>query len=130
VQKALGARSEDDNASVDVSKLLAAAKMVAGHGKGEGKAIAERLAGAVEKMKAATGKEQRKAFAAVSTAAIELAERATPSKAVGEKLFVAHCSMAPGGGADWLQTTDQIANPYYAKAMKGCGEVKRQITTK
>ena len=33
-----------------------------------------------------------------------------------------HCPMAPGGGADWLQATRDIANPYYATAMKSCGE--------
>jgi hypothetical protein len=30
-------------------------------------------------------------------------------------------------GANWLQTTETVANPYFPKAMKRCGEAKRII---
>ncbi|MCF6312838.1 MAG: efflux RND transporter periplasmic adaptor subunit [Verrucomicrobiales bacterium] len=41
---------------------------------------------------------------------------------------VLNCSMAfDGKGADWLQLGDQVRNPYYGKAMLGCGEVKMKM---
>ncbi len=37
--------------------------------------------------------------------------------------YVVHCPMAK---KDWVQTSDQISNPYYGKAMSKCGELKKQ----
>jgi membrane fusion protein, copper/silver efflux system len=69
--------------------------------------------------------EQREQFKAVSKAMVHLVTIHPPSAIVGEKVFAIHCPMAPG---DWVQTTDKIANPYYATSMKSCGEVVRSIT--
>ena len=128
LSKTLGARREQEK-PVSVEKLVGAAKLAAEHGQGEAKTLAVKLLKATEAMEVTDPKEQRKRFAAVSTAAIELVERTAPSKKVAPELVVAHCSMAPGGGADWLQVGRDIANPYYATEMKSCGEVKRTIAT-
>ncbi len=41
---------------------------------------------------------------------------------------VLNCSMAfDGKGADWLQLGEQVRNPYYGKAMLGCGEVMKHL---
>ena len=46
-------------------------------------------------------------------------------------LYVAHCSMAFGGkGGDWVQSSTQVANPYYGSMMFRCGSVKAQIAGK
>jgi len=43
--------------------------------------------------------------------------------------FKAHCPMAlDGKGADWLQSTDDLLNPYFGAAMLKCGEIKEQLT--
>jgi hypothetical protein len=59
--------------------------------------------------------DARKAFKALSAHAVALA-RGRPG------FFIAHCSMFPGG-ADWVQTTEEISNPYWGKSMPGCGEI-------
>ena len=55
----------------------------------------------------------RKAFKQLSAQAVALA-RGQPG------YFIAHCSMFPGG-ADWVQTTAELANPYWGKSMPHCG---------
>ena len=55
----------------------------------------------------------RKAFKQLSAQAVSLA-RGQPG------YFVAHCSMFPGG-ADWVQTTEELANPYWGRSMPHCG---------
>lgn len=57
----------------------------------------------------------RKAFKALSGRAVTIA-RGQPG------YFIAHCTMFPGG-ADWVQTTDQVSNPYWGKSMPHCGEI-------
>ncbi|MFT3828863.1 MAG: hypothetical protein QM691_04060 [Opitutaceae bacterium] len=57
----------------------------------------------------------RKAFKQLSARAVALA-RDQPG------YFIAHCSMFPGG-ADWVQTTDAVSNPYWGKSMPRCGEI-------
>lgn len=74
--------------------------------------------------------EQRGLFKRLSEAVIRMAGVCPPSTAVAERLFVAHCPMAPGGGTsegDWLQTSEDIANPYFATEMKQCGEITATI---
>jgi hypothetical protein len=70
---------------------------------------------------------QREAFKALSTRVIALAEALPPTRAMGQRLFVLHCPMAPG---DWLQKDEAVANPYYADSMKQCGSVVRTINTR
>jgi len=41
-----------------------------------------------------------------------------------ETLYRAHCPMAFGNrGADWLQATEEIANPYFGAKMFRCGDI-------
>lgn len=61
--------------------------------------------------------DARKAFKALSARAVTLA-RGQPG------YFIAHCTMFPGG-ADWVQTTDQVSNPYWGKSMPHCGEIMK-----
>ena len=42
-------------------------------------------------------------------------------------LVVAHCPMAFGRGADWLQLGKKIRNPYYGSSMLGCGSVVEDL---
>lgn len=45
--------------------------------------------------------------------------------AYDKTFYLVHCPMAfDMKGADWMQTTDQIANPYFGAKMLKCGEVK------
>ncbi|CAG0987968.1 Cation efflux system protein CusB [Phycisphaerales bacterium] len=76
-----------------------------------------------EAMKGLTIEKQREAFKALSVKMIALLEGVTPGPDAPQ-LFVVHCPMAPG---DWVQRTEEVANPYYATEMKECGEVVRPI---
>ncbi|RME67827.1 MAG: DUF3347 domain-containing protein [Verrucomicrobia bacterium] len=62
----------------------------------------------------------REAFKAVSAAVIPLTENA------GEH-YVMTCPMAK---ADWIQTTKDVANPYFGSSMLKCGSVKRTVAAK
>ncbi len=43
-------------------------------------------------------------------------------------LYKAHCPMAFNNvGADWLQTGEEIRNPYFGASMLNCGEIKEQL---
>lgn len=43
-------------------------------------------------------------------------------------LYLVHCGMAfDGQGADWIQSSQDMANPYYGSAMLKCGSVVRRI---
>ena len=55
----------------------------------------------------------RKAFKRLSAEAVALARGQSG-------YFIAHCSMFPGG-ADWVQTTEELSNPYWGKSMPHCG---------
>ncbi|MDP0501455.1 MAG: efflux RND transporter periplasmic adaptor subunit [Verrucomicrobiota bacterium JB022] len=61
------------------------------------------------------------------SAALITALQAQP-EAAGETLYVMHCPMVYGDhGADWLQASDQLRNPYFGAMMLKCGEVKAKI---
>lgn len=38
--------------------------------------------------------------------------------------YVAHCPMVPNNEGDWIQTSKEIANPYFGKDMLTCGSIK------
>ncbi|MDF1739139.1 MAG: efflux RND transporter periplasmic adaptor subunit [Verrucomicrobiales bacterium] len=47
------------------------------------------------------------------------------------RLYSAHCPMAfDNAGADWLQSTKDILNPYFGASMPGCGEITAQLSGK
>jgi len=42
-----------------------------------------------------------------------------------DSIYTAFCPMAfDNAGASWLQTSRQIANPYFGAMMPGCGEIR------
>ena len=88
------------------------------------RAQADRLVmAALEVSEAAEPDRVRPHFANLSRAAVTLVTRF--GHALDSPLFLLHCPMALGAkGADWLQATDQVHNPYYGQAMLACGEVK------
>ena len=116
----LGKPQQASDPALDVTRLVTATKALADGGN----ASAHKLHAAAEAMAGKPLAEQRKLFGAVSDAVIELAQQSPPSRSVADGLFIMHCSMAPGS---WLQAKEQLANPYYATAMKRCGEVKGTI---
>ncbi|WP_333600926.1 DUF3347 domain-containing protein [Flavobacterium sp.] len=44
-----------------------------------------------------------------------------------DKLYVVYCPMKE---ANWISSTNEVANPYYGKAMLSCGSVNATITPK
>lgn len=58
----------------------------------------------------------REAFKTLSTPVIALAKQA-------KGYFILSCPMAK---ADWVQSTREVANPYFGKAMLTCGEVQAE----
>jgi len=108
----------------DVAPLARAAHELAADASGETKRLAARLAEAADAVAKLEGEPRRKAFGPLSEAAIALADRSPASADVAPSLFVVHCPMAPGS---WLQSHEEVENPYYATAMKACGEVVRAV---
>lgn len=65
-------------------------------------------------------------FETLSNALIAAAKRAPAS--MPENLMIMHCPMVYGDrGADWLQTTEPLQNPYFGAMMLKCGEMKEHI---
>ena len=44
--------------------------------------------------------------------------------------YEAFCPMALNSGASWLQKGEQIMNPFYGKNMQGCGEIKKEFSSR
>jgi RND family efflux transporter MFP subunit len=126
IQQALGASQQADTA-IDPSPLVDAAKAAIEEG-GHAAALAPKVLDAATAFQGKKIAEQRKLFKPLSDATIALARAHPPSAAVAQKLYVAFCPMAPGDGARWLQTTDKIANPYFATSMKECGSIEQTLT--
>jgi hypothetical protein len=127
--KQLGARQQGDT-PVDPTPLIKAATLSATHAPADAKALVKKLEDAADEMRDKPIVEQRVAFLKVSAAAIDLVKHSRPSPAVGPTLYLIHCPMAfSEQGADWIQDTDKIANPFYATEMKKCGSVTETLTT-
>jgi Cu(I)/Ag(I) efflux system membrane fusion protein len=116
---------QDAPTPVDAIPLLDASIRLAEQSNAEARELAESVSEAAATLDGKSIDEQREAFKIVSEAVIALAQRVPPSTAVADSLYIAHCPMAPG---NWLQTQQEIANPYYATSMKRCGEIKGRIT--
>jgi hypothetical protein len=120
IAASLGAIETRDE-PVDPAPLVGAARALAAEADGGAE---HALANRVERAAASLGKktlaEQREAFKEVSDAVITLVEAHPPTRFVTDRLYVMHCPMAPGR---WLQREEKLANPYYAKSMKQCGEI-------
>ncbi len=106
-------------------KGFIAVQKATAHAKG-GHGVSVDLAVSIDKA-ASTGTgsksldEARKAFKELSVKVIELAEKAPDAE-----LRVAFCPMVMGGSR-WIQKGDTVQNPYYGKAMLGCGTVEGPV---
>jgi len=71
---------------------------------------------------------QREGLALFSEAMAATLKRFGP---LGDQtVFHFSCSMAFGGrGAAWLQNSEEVKNPYFGKAMPGCGELVETISS-
>ena len=70
--------------------------------------------------------EQRKTFALLSDSLTAAVLRF--GHGLDKSIYRIHCPMAFNNrGADWLQDSDQIRNPYFGGEMLACGEVKAEI---
>lgn len=72
----------------------------------------------------------RKPYFQLLSNAMIAAAKATP-EAFDRELIVMHCPMANDNkGADWLQASEPLQNPYFGQMMLKCGEIKETITAK
>ena len=108
--------------------LLAATDALAEKAEGvDVKRLMSEMRQAVAAMRSQPTSKQRDLFKRVSASVIAVVDAMPPSDAVATSLFVANCPMAK---ADWLQKSEEIANPYYAEDMKECGSIVRRIGDK
>ncbi len=121
--KALGA-AKPPQGPLNVEPLIVAAQKLVDVTPPDAQAHARNILKAAAALKGKPLAEQRKLFTPLSEAVIAMAEVCPPSNAVADKLFVMFCPMKK---APWLQTTPDVANPYYATEMKQCGEVQATI---
>ena len=115
---------EDSKESVEAGPLVEAADQLEKELPAEQKRLAHAIGEAADSLRGKNLDQQRDRFKEVSEAVIELAHVRPPSTRISEKLYVMHCPMAPG---NWLQTSEMLANPYYGRTMKQCGEVVATI---
>ncbi len=72
-------------------------------------------------------KEARDAFRSISHALLRAASQVRgPETARGLAHF--YCPMVPGGGGDWMQSSGELANPYWGSEMLRCGEKVRELS--
>lgn len=68
----------------------------------------------------------RSDFEPMSNAIFSLIDRFGPPEST--PVYVAYCPMAfDFEGADWLQRTETIDNPYFGESMLRCGEILREV---
>lgn len=85
------------------------------------KSLASEVARIAKDMAGNDIKGQREKLKLLSSKTIELLRARPPSEAT---LFTVHCPMVD---ADWVQTTEKVANPYYGSGMLQCGHVTGRI---
>lgn len=91
---------------------------------GDAKSLANAVASEARAMAGEPVDKQREAFKDLSAEVIRLVQQSPPSAGVAPALFELHCPMAK---ADWLQTTEETANPYLPD-MLTCGSVTRKYS--
>lgn len=108
-EKVSGALVADNLTDAHAAARTLAAVAVAAH-------QAEVAAAAATVAKAKDLAATREAFKQLSKDAVQLARRE-------RGWFIVNCPMAD---ADWVQSTRQIANPYFGQAMPTCGTVTEE----
>lgn len=67
----------------------------------------------------------RESFKALSKQAILLFDYFATNES--RPLYLVRCGMAFGGkGAEWIQGSEQVANPYFGAEMRSCGSILRK----
>lgn len=85
------------------------------------------LASVEELLKAKTITDIRIAFKPLSDHMIAYAE----NNPVSSNVYLMHCPMAfHNKGADWLQNSEKLYNPYFGSKMLTCGSTKKTIAAK
>jgi Cu(I)/Ag(I) efflux system membrane fusion protein len=119
------ARDEEEVAAAAGRDLLPLAKELR---TGASQTALEPTAGELERAaKAIQGKplaELRKGLRPLSDALITIVKRVPAAAKRTPGLKVIHCPMYPGS---WLQTADEVTNPYYGAKMLRCGEVVFEV---
>ena len=82
---------------------------------------ARRLAEAAARMTGQRIDEDRVAFVEIGAAMEQIVALVRPDPRRFGKIYIFHCPMTKG---DWLQTTPEMKNPFYGRAMLKCGELK------
>ena len=117
------AQDKLDGVGTELAKIRDSAKgLVAADDakiKEQGAAIAKSAAGEPK-----TIKDARDAFKTLSADVIGLVHIAPQTADAAAALYEASCPMAK---ASWLQTSKDIANPYFGKSMSDCGKIERKI---
>ncbi len=127
VADALG-QSREDGGPIDAGALVAAGHALRDADAGSSRdSRAAALVQAAEALTDQPIEQQRELFKPLSEQIIALIEASPPSRAVGDRLYVMHCDMAPG---NWVQRSQNIANPFYATDMKQCGSLQQTLTLK
>lgn len=120
---ALGEMQTSD-APLDAGELVRATNALVDAAHGSTRTLGAAVRDTASRLAGRSLGEQRETMKSLGQSMIALADRAPPSSSVAAKLYVMHCTMAPG---DWLQTAPDVHNPFYARSMKTCGEVLRTI---
>lgn len=107
--------------AIDVKQIKADSSVVL-----TAKDIKDNISAGAKDLASATGIEpKRRAFKDISDNMYQLFRAVKYDKQV---IYYQHCPMAFNDeGADWLNSTADIKNPYFGKKMLTCGEVKDSI---
>jgi Cu(I)/Ag(I) efflux system membrane fusion protein len=89
--------------------------------------LRNQIASAMDDLTAASGIEQaRVSFEPLSVGFDQLVRQFGTGDL---SVYEAHCPMAfDGRGANWLQETEKLINPYFGSAMLNCGEITGQLS--
>jgi hypothetical protein len=117
-----------DDVALHALGLVGAADEIVKHLDDPDVELPGRFGAAVRKLRGAalelTGKsldDDRVTFVGLGGAMRVLVEHVRPSDEQYPKIYIFHCPMTKG---DWLQTTDEMANPFYGFRMLKCGELQ------
>ena len=113
--------AKDKSDSGAIAHVGHEAKALTEHAEEPVKSLASEIAALGKKMTGADLKGQRGILKTLSAKTIELLRARPP---VDVTLFTVHCPMVD---ADWLQTSEEVANPYYGSEMPRCGQVTGRI---
>ncbi len=117
---------EGEEKDADPSDVVTAADDLANHTNDQSlRAQAQAIESDAADLNGKHAADQREVFKVLSAELAAFVAKHPPSKQVAAIVYQFHCPMA---NADWLQRTDQTANPYMP-VMQNCGVIVKKITT-